>query len=160
MYIFGLYNPTSLKMGEDGVMTVDFINAADHKDVRVIPITGSDEALIIQDILRNQKSSLRCPLVSPGHPPVYINGTLAMSKTDPREGVIRVSASGERPAYFLPMKTAFDVVPGDLPEKGVCVARGYMDDGALIVSSIIVSPSLDRQSQPTNHPEPAESRSA
>lgn len=157
---FGLYNPSSLKMGEDGVMTVDFINSADHKDVQVIPISEAREAKLIRDVLEAQKSSLRCPLVSPGNMPVFVNGIVAMSKTDPREGVIRVPGTTERPAHYLPMKTAFDVLPGDLPEKGVCIARGYMDDGALIVSSIIVTPSPEQLVQPATQSDLPHNRSA
>ena len=146
----GLYDPNSLTE-KDGVMHIAFINARDARDVESIPIDTTCKARLIRDCLEAQKSPVNCPVHALGHRSVRMDGAIVLPKGRGGEGVlIQQSKTGQR--THISLKTVFAYDPADIPEKGLGIALGHMEEGTLHVHQLVVQP-LAIDPQPATAPQ-------
>ena len=131
--MFGYLDPKSLSV-EAKSATIDFINASDAGDVRVIGIGSAEEARRIGAALSAQKtmriSSLE-GIVEEFH------GTIRMNPAFPGEGLMYTAQNPDRP---IPIKLAFDAAENAIPEHSLGIIYGRKTDGAILVCRMAIRP--------------------
>jgi len=137
----GLYDPESLAMDGD-LMTIGFVNARDAGDVTTIHIRTAEEAHRIRDALILQKNEVACPFHPISGELSILSGAFQFSKDHPSEGLIghMEQSGGKKKLVPVPFRLGFEAEQGQLPPSGRCIAKGYMEDGALFVLHMAMVP--------------------
>jgi hypothetical protein len=130
--MIGYFDPESLKIGEtEGVIT--FVNAADGGDVQEIRIENRKDAKRIIAALKDQMEHGIAGLNGRFR---KVQGTFARLPDSHQEGII-TDANGRKET---PVRIGFELKPGELPGRGICIAIGEMVEGALMVERMTVAP--------------------
>jgi hypothetical protein len=131
--MFGYFDPATLTVGRRSA-EIEFVNASDAADVRRIPIRSAEEARRIHRALDAQKSMR---IASLDGDMMEVGGIVRMNPSHPDEGIMTTSGS---PSRTLPIKLAFDIGRGDIPEKAFAIVHGREEAGALVVCRMAMRP--------------------
>jgi hypothetical protein len=131
--MFGYYDPETLNIG-DRSAEIDFINVEDAGDVRTVSIQSAEEALRVHRALSSQKEMRISTLEGEMS---EVGGILKMNPTHPDEGIMTTTGS---PSRTLPIKLAFHLEKGDIPERAFAIVHGREMDGALLVCKMAMRP--------------------
>ena len=128
--MIGYFDPDSLKVDEaEGV--ISFVNASDANDIHPVRITSASTARTVAAALRDQLTHGLAGFEGRFR---KVQGTFRRTPNRHDEGIITQEGTP------VPARMGFDVKPGDLPERGICIAVGEMLDGALSVSRMTLEP--------------------
>lgn len=131
--MFGYYDPKTLNIG-DRSAEILFVNAEDAGDVRKVSIRSAEEARRVHSALSSQKEMRISTLEGEMS---EIGGIVRMNPGHPDEGIMTTAGS---PSRTLPIKLAFGVAKGDIPEKAFAIVHGREMDGALLVCKMAMRP--------------------
>jgi hypothetical protein len=128
--MIGYFDPDSLQV-EDSKGVISFVSAADAADVTEIEITTSRDA---RNIIAALKDQIEHGIAGSEGRFRKVQGVFTRVRESQNEGII---VEGDKE---IPARMSFDVKPGDLPLRGICIAMGEMVEGALMVSRMTLAP--------------------
>lgn len=140
--MFGYYDPESLTVENDHAR-LSFINAMNADDIHEVRIETRKDAERIKSALRAQRDHAIGVLDGTI---TRIAGSLRVTEGYPDEGVI-IDRENRRTA----VKMGFMPQEGELPRDSICVAVGYMQNGALHTAKLLMRPITPAQA-PENTP--------
>lgn len=130
--MIGYFDPDSLKVGDaDGV--ISFINASDAGDIKEVRITSPKDAKRVMAALTDQ---IKHGLAGLDGRFIKVQGTFNRLPESIKDGIIVNAKTGKE----TPVRLDFEVKPGELPARGLCIAIGEMIDGALMVHRMTMAP--------------------
>ncbi|MEP3665213.1 MAG: hypothetical protein ABJN42_00600 [Roseibium sp.] len=136
---FGFYDPASLRPVADGVLAIDFLDAQDANKVSTIEMKTKDDVQRVIDRLDDQQTHKMSSLGDDGLQKMA--GVIRFNQQEPGFGMMVSNEKNQR----VPVRLAFGAEIDELPENGICMVMGAMNDGAFDVYKMAVRPVAPEQ---------------